>query len=586
VESLGEAMKYVAPVAKSLGVSIEETSAMLGLLHNVGIKGSMAGTTLRAMMSRLSAPTGEAAKALRTLGVQTTDAYGKMRPLQEILKDISERLELLPEAKRMEFIKAVFGEEPAAGAIELIVQAKTGGLEKYIKEIKGAQGAATNMVKRMNDTVFARFKALGGAIESLFLTFYKPIEPFLKTGLDMLVGGIRVLTSVLKPLAPIISPVVFGLGALFVASKLAGVGIALVRLQALLGAKSVVSLAGNIPLLIDRLGALAGASNLAGLSFGKMFAVLKVGGLAFLSNPIFLIGTALAGAAYLIIKHWDKVKTFFRGFYKGIEPAIKPVIGLVKLIAAPFRWLFGVIGKLFKNISFEGIGKAIGKAFGFILYPIRLVVTGIKSLVETIFSAFKGVFNFLKKIFLSPLAAINELKGSFSAFGSFLGGVFKNIGKTILAPFSLVKNTVGKVFGFISKPFKWLGGIFGGKKKEEKIIQKTREQNIVKQTEKHFEEHNVIKETEKQFKERNVLSKVLSSDSKETKKVEKERSSKEIKETKESGVIINNLQINIKSDQPAKTLKEKADDIKIEVKKIILDVFDDIRRKQALAYNK
>ena len=59
VESLGETMKYVAPVASQLGVSLEEVSAMAGLLGNVGIQGSMAGTTLRAMMLRLSAPTGE-----------------------------------------------------------------------------------------------------------------------------------------------------------------------------------------------------------------------------------------------------------------------------------------------------------------------------------------------------------------------------------------------------------------------------------------------------------------------------------------------------------------------------------------------
>ena len=44
--SLTESLKMAAPIAKSTGVSIEETAAMLGVLANTGIKGSLAGTGL------------------------------------------------------------------------------------------------------------------------------------------------------------------------------------------------------------------------------------------------------------------------------------------------------------------------------------------------------------------------------------------------------------------------------------------------------------------------------------------------------------------------------------------------------------
>ncbi len=47
LESPGETMKYVAPVAKSAGASIELMAAMVGVLGDAGIQGSMAGTTLR-----------------------------------------------------------------------------------------------------------------------------------------------------------------------------------------------------------------------------------------------------------------------------------------------------------------------------------------------------------------------------------------------------------------------------------------------------------------------------------------------------------------------------------------------------------
>lgn len=71
LESLGNTMNNAAPVAKSLGASLEETAAMAGKLGDAGIQGEMAGTTLRAVMLRLSAPSTKAAEALKDLGIKT-----------------------------------------------------------------------------------------------------------------------------------------------------------------------------------------------------------------------------------------------------------------------------------------------------------------------------------------------------------------------------------------------------------------------------------------------------------------------------------------------------------------------------------
>src|SRR5690606_25493246 len=78
---LGESFKYVGPVAKSAGVTFEESAAAIGLLGNAGIQGSMAGTALRGAISRLLNPTGEAARTLERLGVNAVTSSGELRPL-------------------------------------------------------------------------------------------------------------------------------------------------------------------------------------------------------------------------------------------------------------------------------------------------------------------------------------------------------------------------------------------------------------------------------------------------------------------------------------------------------------------------
>lgn len=90
LRQLGEAMKYVAPVAKGAGQSIEDITASIGALGNAGIQGSMAGTVLRGAISKLLNPNREATKTLKELGVSTLDSQGKMRPLVDILGELAD----------------------------------------------------------------------------------------------------------------------------------------------------------------------------------------------------------------------------------------------------------------------------------------------------------------------------------------------------------------------------------------------------------------------------------------------------------------------------------------------------------------
>ena len=120
---LGETMKYVAPIAASTGSSIETMAAMVGKLGDAGIQGSNAGTALRAMLTRLSAPTSKAAGLLQTLGVETQDAEGNLRPIVAVLKELDAAMVNMGSADKAAAVAQIFGVEAASAATVLMAQA-------------------------------------------------------------------------------------------------------------------------------------------------------------------------------------------------------------------------------------------------------------------------------------------------------------------------------------------------------------------------------------------------------------------------------------------------------------------------------
>ncbi|EFO5054080.1 phage tail tape measure protein [Escherichia coli] len=140
-DGMSDALTYAAPVAKNAGVSIEETAAMVGALHDAKITGSMAGTGSRAVLSRLQAPTGKAWDALKELGVKTSDSKGNTRPIFTILKEMQASFEKnrLGTAQQAEYMKTIFGEEASSAAAVLMTAASTGKLDKLTAAFIGKQ---------------------------------------------------------------------------------------------------------------------------------------------------------------------------------------------------------------------------------------------------------------------------------------------------------------------------------------------------------------------------------------------------------------------------------------------------------------
>lgn len=184
IPMMGESMKMVAPVAKSLGFSIEETAAAIGILGSNGLQGSQSGTILRAAMLSLANPVGAAATAIEELGIEVQTADGSMKPLPELVGHIGEKLAGMGDAQKTATAAQLVGTEAAAGLISLL-EVGEDGLANYTSELENSAGAAQEMADIQNDTLQGSFKAFQSALEEVGIEVGQQFLPMFRDMIDV-----------------------------------------------------------------------------------------------------------------------------------------------------------------------------------------------------------------------------------------------------------------------------------------------------------------------------------------------------------------------------------------------------------------
>jgi len=338
---LGEAMKYVAPIAEAAGASIEDTTAMLGIMADNGIKGSMAGTGASAVFSRLQAPIGKANDAIAELGVKTRDKKGNMLPVNKILKDIHQSFakNKLGTAQQAEYLKAIFGEEAMKGAIKLVAAAGDGKLDSKRQEIANSKGTTERIAQIQTDNLDGDLKNLTSAWEDVRIEVFDKQDASLRkltrTATQWISTAgewVKANTELTKTLFAIVT------GALAVIGALGAIG--LVAWPVVMGINAII----------------AGASLL-----GTVFAAVGSGILTVLGAltwPIVGIAAAIVAGALLIRKYWEPISAFFSGVVEGLKAAFAPVSEMF----APLIPVFDLLGQKL---------QAAWKWFGDLIAPVK-----------------------------------------------------------------------------------------------------------------------------------------------------------------------------------------------------------------------
>lgn len=262
---LGDAFKFVGPIAKTAGISLEEITAAIQLLSNAGIQGEMAGTTLRGMILSLTSPSSEAQKELQRLGVRVKDGAGNVRSLTDIIRDLENALAGVGSGEKLASLGTIFPARQAAGAAELVAQGAE-RLEQATKDLGSAGGTAARIAATQLDTLKGSAAILKSALEGLAIVVGEALAPVLREWGKALTSVVTVVSraaqrnkKLFTTIAKVIA-VVVGVGAVLVTLGLVIQGV----IFALGGLATVLTLVGTligallspIGLVIAALGAL------------------------------------------------------------------------------------------------------------------------------------------------------------------------------------------------------------------------------------------------------------------------------------------------------------------------------------------
>lgn len=166
VSGMGETFKYAGSMAGSLGYSIEDVALMTGLMANTGVKGTMAGTALNSIFTRLSTNTNGAADALSDLGIEFYTQKGNARDLSDVMEELRQATAGMNDEQKSNLANTIAGTQAQKGLLA-ILNASEEDYKKLAESINNADGAATKMSETRLDNLSGDITLFQSAVDGL-----------------------------------------------------------------------------------------------------------------------------------------------------------------------------------------------------------------------------------------------------------------------------------------------------------------------------------------------------------------------------------------------------------------------------------
>lgn len=409
-EDMGEAMKYIAPVAKAMGQSLEETAAAVGIMSDAGIKGSQAGTSLRGALSRLAKPTDVMLAKMEELGLSFYDAQDNMLPLNGIIEQLETSMAGLTQEQRNNALVTLFGQESLSGMLALMERGPE-ELRSLTESFENCDGAAAEMAETMLDNTKGSVEEMMGSIETLAIRLQQVMAPAITAVVEKITEFVNKLSSMSPETLQMIVTI-------------AGVVAALGPLLLILG--KVSSAIGSIMGIITKAAGawstwtagLAAAGTSVGAVLGPIIAV--VAAIATLVAAFKTLWDTNEEFRNGIIETWNGIKESFSNFADGLLERINSLgfnfESLTQVLGAVWTEFCNLLGPLFQG-AFEQIGIILETVFG--------VITGL-------FDTFKGLFT-----------------GDWDTFWQGVTGIFSSLWNGVISTIQNVLTTLGNLVNVI-----------------------------------------------------------------------------------------------------------------------------------------
>lgn len=381
IAMLGEAMKYSSANAASAEMSLAQTAAVMGVLADSGIKGSMAGTTFNAMLRDLKTNSDEGAVSIGKMKIAIYESNGSMRDLGSIMADIEGATKNMTTAQRDAALGEIFMEQSIRG-VNVMLSTGSGRYKELETALNNSQGAADKMAATMEDNVGGSFRELKSQLEGVLIQLGEQLAPILINNL------IPALQNVGDKVAALIEWY----------ASLGGAGQAVVNgvIAFMVVIGPLVSIIGMAINVISFLSAV-----LPVLGGGIAAASTAVWGFtaALLANPItwIVIGIiALIAAIVLLIKNWDTVSAFLIGVWEKIkEVAVNVWDSIVEFFASLPEKVSDIFNALVEKVIW------IWENFtplGIIVSHWDTIIDFFKSIPGRVVEIFNQVIEFIKTL--------------------------------------------------------------------------------------------------------------------------------------------------------------------------------------------
>ncbi len=179
IEEAADAMNYIGPKAASMGISLSETNAAIGLLASGGYKGSLATRALGTSLVRLTKPTNEMQEKIDELNLTLFDSQGKFVGLAGMVEQLEDSYASLTPQQQLNATSTLFGAE-AVDKWTVLLNAGSDTIRQYTDDIEGATGAARRMAETKMDNLSGDWLKLQSATQEVGLKLFDEVAPALR----------------------------------------------------------------------------------------------------------------------------------------------------------------------------------------------------------------------------------------------------------------------------------------------------------------------------------------------------------------------------------------------------------------------